>query len=118
MAGPAQSGVLIYSNNISRLAEFYQQLFAMQLIRQTSDFISLDTNGFNLVIHVPPFELPVPVFSPVKLFLTVEHMATARAAALRLGGQAFDGEWSNPLFSVSNIADCDGNHIQLRQFKQ
>lgn len=118
MAGPAQQGVLIYSNNISRLAEFYQQLFGMQLVRQTDDLISLVLNGFNLIIHLPPCELPAPLFSPVKIFLTVDNMATARAAALRLGGQAFDGEWSNPLFSVSNIADRDGNHIQLRQFNQ
>jgi len=118
MAGPAKNGVLIYSNDISNLAEFYQQLFGMSVLRKTDDLVSLVTDGFNLVIHVPPFELPAPVFSPVKMFLTVEHMATARAAALRLGGQAFDGEWRNPLFSVCNIADCDGNHIQLRQFNQ
>lgn len=117
MAGPAKNGVLIYSNDINNLAEFYQQLFGMSVLRKTDDLVSLVTDGFNLVIHVPPFELSSAVFSPVKMFLTVENMATARAAALRLGGQAFDGEWSNPLFSVCNIADCDGNHIQLRQFK-
>jgi len=34
MSGPAQNGVLIYSNNLHYLAEFYEQLFKMQVIRE------------------------------------------------------------------------------------
>ncbi|WP_214000476.1 VOC family protein [Arsukibacterium sp.] len=116
MAGPAQNGVLIYSGDLANLSAFYEKLFGMRVVRKTNDFISLETNGFNLIIHVPPFNMPDKAFSPVKLFLTVADMAIAREQAVKFGGQAFEGEWSNPVFKVSNIADRDGNHIQLRQF--
>lgn len=118
MSGPAQNGVLIYSDDLSNLSEFYEKLFGMRVVRKTNDFISLETNGFNLIIHTPPFDMPTNSFSPIKLFLTVEDMAMARELAVKLGGAVFEGEWSNPLFKVSNIADRDGNHIQLRQFNQ
>lgn len=118
MAGPAQNGVLIYSGELSNLSEFYEKLFGMRVVRKTNDFISLEMNGFNLIIHKPPFDMPTNSFSPIKLFLSVEDMAMAREQAVKLGGQAFEGQWSNPLFTVSNIADRDGNHIQLRQFNQ
>lgn len=118
MSGPAKNGVLIYSGNLSQLSEFYQQLFGMTVVRTTDDFISLEKDGFNLLIHLPPFPLPAAGFSPLKIFLTVDDMAMARQKALELGGQAFEGEWANSLFKVSNIADRDGNQIQLREFHQ
>jgi predicted enzyme related to lactoylglutathione lyase len=118
MSGPAQNGVLIYSGDLSNLSEFYEKLFGMRVVRKTNDFISLETNGFNLIIHVPPFDIPTKAFSSIKLFLTVDDMAMSRGEAVKLGGQAFEGEWSNPIFKVSNIADRDGNHIQLRQFNK
>ncbi|MBU2879138.1 VOC family protein [Aliiglaciecola sp. 3_MG-2023] len=117
MSGPAQNGVLIYSKNLTNLAEFYEKLFGMTITRETQDFISLDKDGFNLIVHVPPFEIPQESFSPVKLFLSVQNMEATRKEAIKLGGLAFDGEWSNPIFKVSNIADREGNHIQIREFK-
>ena len=118
MSGPAQNGVLIYSGDLNNLSEFYEKLFGMRVVRKTNDFISLETNGFNLIIHVPPFDISTKAFSPIKLFLTVDDMTMTREKAVKLGGQSFEGEWSNPIFKVSNIADRDGNHIQLRQFNK
>jgi predicted enzyme related to lactoylglutathione lyase len=118
MSGPSQNGVLIYSSELGSLSEFYEQLFNMRVVRKSNDFISLEKDGFNLIIHVPPFDMPNEAFSPIKVFLTVDDMAISRAEAVKLGGQAFEGEWANPVFKVSNIADRDGNHVQLRQFKK
>lgn len=118
MSGPAQNGVLIYSSNFQHLAEFYEQLFEMQVTRETDNFISLKKDGFNLIIHLPPFDLPKNSFSPIKLFLTVNNMEATKEEAVRLGGETFEGEWSNPIFKVSNIADREGNHIQIREFKK
>lgn len=118
MSGPAQNGVFIYSCDLSNLSEFYEKLFGMRVVRTSNDFINLETNGFNLIIHVSPFDLPTKAFSPIKLFLTVDDIAMSREEAVKLGGQAFEGEWSNPIFKVSNIADRDGNHIQIRQFNK
>jgi predicted enzyme related to lactoylglutathione lyase len=118
MAGPAQNGVLIYSAQVAKLAEFYQQVFALQLQRSTEDFISLSKDGFHLIIHRPPFDLPVPALSSLKLFLTVTDMQASRRQVQQAGGQLFDGEWQNSLFKVSNVTDPEGNQIQLREFSQ
>lgn len=116
MSGPAKYGALVYSNDINALAKFYTELFAMQIVRQTTELVSLLKDGFNIVIHIPPATMPQPEFNSVKLFLTVDNIKTAQAKAVALGGQSLAGVWSNPLFSVANIVDPDGNHVQLREF--
>ncbi|WP_240221800.1 VOC family protein [Rheinheimera hassiensis] len=117
MKAPAKHGALVYSNDIKNLAKFYKELFAMEVIRETTELISLVKDGFNIVIHTPPATMPQPDFNSVKLFLTVDNIEEAKLKAKELGGRLFEGLWSNPLFSVCNIADSDGNHIQLRQFR-
>ena len=116
MSGPAHNGVIIYSSDLNNLAEFYKTLFGMNVIRKTQDFISLDKDGFNLIVHLPPFDLPQDTFNPVKIFLTVENMEDTRNKVIKLGGKVMEGEWKNPIFKVSNIVDRDGNHIQIREF--
>lgn len=116
MSGPARHGALVYSHDIKALANFYTTLFAMTVARETSEFISLTKDGFNIIIHTPPVTMPDSNFNRVKLFLTVDNLETAKSTAASLGGQSFDGIWSNTLFRVCNIADPDGNQIQLREF--
>ena len=88
----------------------------MSRVRETTELISLVKDGFNIIIHVPPALMPKPDFNSIKLFMTVDNLQDAKQKAIALGGYAFDGEWANPIFSVCNIADPDGNHLQLRQF--
>ena len=116
MTAVARHGVLVYASDIQVLADFYQSLFKMRVVRQTDELISLMQDGFNIIIHLPPSEIPQKVFNSVKVFMTVDNLAQARAQAITLGGQVFDGEWANPIFKVCNIADSDGNVIQLREF--
>ncbi|NDW16272.1 hypothetical protein GTQ48_12155 [Alteromonas genovensis] len=116
MAGPAHHGAIVYSNNLTRLSEFYVQLFSMKVIRETADFISLDKDGFNLIVHIPPFSIPRSSVSPIKLFFAVASIENAKERAIKLGGKALDGEWANPIFTVANIVDNEGNHIQIREF--
>ena len=78
MSGPAQNGVLIYSSNLHQLAELYEQLFKMQVSRETKDFISLDKDGFSLIIHVPPFDILKDSLGPIKLFLSVQNLEATR----------------------------------------
>ncbi|MDX1536541.1 VOC family protein [Arsukibacterium sp.] len=117
MSGPQKSGVIVYSNNIKRLSDFYTGMFNLTLLRETDDFISVGDSDFNIVIHTPPIEIPEHHFNTVKIFLTVESLEEARGRVEKLGGEALAGEWSNPVFSVCNISDPDGNHIQIREFK-
>lgn len=116
MSGPAQFGAIVYAKNLRKLAGFYIDYFDMNLVRETGDFLSLEKNGINIIIHTPPIELSDSGFNRVKLFLTVDSLEKARNEVTRLGGTALEGEWANPLFRVCNIADPEGNHIQLREF--
>jgi predicted enzyme related to lactoylglutathione lyase len=111
-----ESGVIIYARDFRKLSRFYIELFGMTVLRETEDFISIGSSAFNIVLHVPPIALPVPRFNAVKLFLTVESHEQARKKAIQLGGMALAGEWSNPIFKVCNIADPEGNQIQIREF--
>lgn len=117
MTGPAKYGALVYSNNIRALAQFYTLLFEMEVMRETPELISLIKEGFNIVLHIPPVEMPAVDFNRVKLFITVGDLEAAKLKAQQLGGQSFEGVWSNAIFAVSNIADPEGNHIQLREFR-
>lgn len=116
MAGAAHHGAIIYSSNLKNLSAFYVQLFSMKVVRETADFISLDKDGFNLIIHIPPFAIPHSSVSAVKLFFAVTSINNAKSQAIELGGEALDGEWANPIFTVANIVDNEGNHIQIREF--
>lgn len=118
MSIPPSSGVIVYSKNIRGLAKFYIEMFGMTVRRNTEDFVSIGSDKFNIVLHVPPIEIPERNFNTVKIFLTVECHSQAREKAEKLGGKALKGEWSNSLFKVCNIADPEGNHIQIREFKQ
>lgn len=88
----------------------------MALLRETDDFVSVGNDGFNIVIHTPPIEIPSRKFNTVKIFLTVESHEEAKAKVTELGGEVLEGTWSNPVFKVCNIADPEGNHIQIREF--
>jgi predicted enzyme related to lactoylglutathione lyase len=116
MSLPPKSGVIVYSKNIKQLSQFYIDMFGMSLLRETDDFISIGSKEFNIVIHVPPVAIPEQNYNTVKIFLTVESHEEARGRAVDLGGEALEGVWSNPLFKVCNIADPEGNHIQIREF--
>lgn len=118
MSLPAKSGVIIYSKNIKTLSQFYRDMFDMDLLRETPDFISLGCNGFNIIIHVPPIEIPPNNFNTVKVFLTVDSHTEAMTRVVECGGEVLAGVWANPLFKVCNISDPEGNHIQIREFTQ
>ena len=117
MNGPARHGGIVYAKDIKRLSSFYMNFFGMNSVRETPDFIALEIEGFNIIVHKPPMELPEGRFNTVKLFLTVASLEHARETIAEYGGSAMAGEWSNPTFKVCNISDPEGNHIQIREFK-
>lgn len=116
MQGPAKHGVIVYTNDLDRLTQFYSKLFDMQIVKSSEQMHSLVSDGLNIVIHLPPEPLPEARYNTVKLFITVDSHAETHEQARQLGGQSMDGQWANPMFSVTNITDCDGNIIQLRVF--
>jgi predicted enzyme related to lactoylglutathione lyase len=113
---PPRSGVIVYARDISTLSRFYLDVFDMLVLRETDEFVSIANQDLNLVIHKPPMDLPSMNFNTVKMFLTVSSLQETRKKAIELGGESLPGEWLNPIFRVCNIADSEGNHIQLREF--
>lgn len=116
MTGPAKSGVIVYSHHIQSLAQFYIAFFDMRVTYESDELLYLESSGLNLVIHQPPIELYEPFFNRVKIFFTVNSLIEARSRVKELGGRVLEGVWSNEVFSLCNVADPEGNHIQLREF--
>ncbi|TKB44381.1 VOC family protein [Thalassotalea mangrovi] len=113
-----RNGVIIYAREINSLSRFYAEMFDMNVLRETAEFISIGSQEFNIVVHIPPTEMPDYTFNRVKMFITVDNLDKARDRVVELGGSTLEGEWSNPVFSVCNVVDPEGNHIQLREFKR
>ncbi|MCB1957089.1 MAG: VOC family protein [Rhodocyclaceae bacterium] len=118
MKGPARFGAVVYARDLQGLADFYRRFFDMTVLRATPELVSLEKEGFNVVIHVSPVAMPEGHFNAVKLFMTVDSLAAAREAVVRHGGSVMAGEWRNPLFSLCNIVDPEGNPIQIREFSR
>lgn len=122
MAGPAKSGAFLYAHDVSVLVEFYARLLGANVVRQTSDFTILACEGLQLIVHelpegidVPP-SLESPRESSVKLFFSVANLDDANRQLVELGGETAQGMWNNPIFSVCNAVDPEGNIFQLREF--
>ncbi|WP_444944830.1 VOC family protein [Microbulbifer sp. ZKSA006] len=116
MNGPAKFGAIIYARNIQSLSRFYLKLFELSVLHETDELVSLGGDGFNIVVHTPPIELPERNFNTVKVFMGVDSLEDIKNRVVALGGSTLEGEWSNPVFKLCNIADPEGNHIQLREF--
>ena len=117
MSGPAKFGTIVYAKNIQALSEFYIKMFGLSVLHETTELVSLGGDGFNIVVHIPPIEFPVRNFNTIKVFVVVTSLEVSRRQAIELGGKALEGEWSNSIFKACNIADPEGSHIQLREFK-
>lgn len=116
MSGPAKIGAIVYARNIQEVSKYYIKVFGLSVVHETNDLVSLGGEGFNIVVHTPPIGVPEQGFNTVKLFVAVESLENTRNQTIELGGEAFEGEWSNQKFRACNIADPEGNHIQLREF--
>lgn len=122
MKGPAKSGAFIYAEDIKKLSDFYSTFLGMTLVRETKDLIVLSTEGLQLIVHVFPDDLSIcnaPEFekrNTIKLFFSVDSISNSRDKAKELGGLVYEKVWKNPIFSVCNAKDPEGNSFQIREF--
>lgn len=117
MSRSTKFGAIVYARNLQALSKFYLNMFSLSVAHETDELVSLGGESVNIVVHSPPIEIPERNFNTIKMFVAVESIENARHHATELGGEALEGEWSNPIFKVCNIADPEGNHIQLREYK-
>lgn len=126
MPGPARAGALIYTKDLLRVSQFYQQLLEMRPLLADASHHVLESADFQLIIHAIPAHIAATfsIASPpepreetaIKLFFSIPKFATAQAIAQNLGGQLFAQEWSGPGFRVRNGCDPEGNIFQLREW--
>lgn len=126
MPGPARAGALIYAKNIEKLSGFYQVLFAMTLLKADAEHQVIESADFQLIIHAIPAPIAetIRISAPpeprqdqaIKLFFTVDDLASAEALAPTLGGEIFGPVYDGPGFKVRNGYDPEGNIFQIRAF--
>ncbi|PPC88945.1 MAG: hypothetical protein CTY34_13020 [Methylobacter sp.] len=126
MPGPARAGALIYAKNIEKLSGFYQTLFAMTLLKADAEHHVIESADFQLIIHAIPAPIAdsISISAPpeprqdqaIKLFFTVDDLASAEALAPTLGGDVYGPVYDGPGFKVRNGYDPEGNIFQVRAF--
>ena len=122
-----QTGAVLFTINLRRLAEFYEQVAGLRVRRAEDDHIVLENESFRLIVHqiperyaknivitVPP---QVREISSIKLSFPVDSISTAREVAARLGGCVYgsEREWTYESATVCDGWDSDGNVFQLSQ---
>ncbi|MDP2379210.1 MAG: glyoxalase/bleomycin resistance/dioxygenase family protein [Pseudohongiella sp.] len=127
MSGPAQTGAVIYAKNLRAMTDFYGELLSGSVIHESNDFTVLQLGDFQLVIHAMPPHIAsmVEISTPpelredtaIKLFFTVSSFEWATEVVNRLGGIMQSQRWHGTGFAAGNAADCEGNVLQLRVFK-
>ncbi|MEO8002838.1 MAG: glyoxalase/bleomycin resistance/dioxygenase family protein [Arenimonas sp.] len=125
MAGPARAGALIYAKDLSRVSEFYQQLFDMKLLKADSEHHVIESADIQLIIHAIPAHIAntISISSPpeprseqaIKLFFTVPSISATEKIAAAFGGSLFGDEYTGPKIKVRNGSDPEGNIFHVRE---
>jgi len=122
MANTARVGVVMFTGDKDRLAQFYEAMTGLEVSASDDDVTVLASDAFELVIHALPGE-PVdqaPVREReayVKPFFPVESLSETRRRAAAFSGQVSPAseEWEARGFRACEAIDPDGNPIQFRQ---
>lgn len=125
--GPARAGALIYAFDPERVAAFYEAVLGMQRRVADAEHIVLASADFQLILHaIPaPHRALVVIGTPpqvreraaIRLFFSVPALEVAARAMRDRGGEMFEASWEGPGFTVRNGCDCEGNVLQLREWR-
>ena len=123
MATNMRPGVVIFTGNQRRLAEFYRTMTGLPVHVTDDNITVLASDTFELVIHSLPGE-PAVNGTPraredcyIKPSFPVASLAEARERAAALGGQLRprNEEWGARGFRACEAVDPDGNVVQFRE---
>jgi len=118
--------VVLFVENVPRMAEFYRQLGAMRQVHGDERHVVLEIVGVQLVLHaLPPgadspanHERPLQLRedSYLKFCFPVSSIARAREQAAALGGAILppEQEWEARGFRACDGHDPEGNVLQVR----
>jgi catechol 2,3-dioxygenase-like lactoylglutathione lyase family enzyme len=121
------AGVVLFANDVRRLAAFYEAVTSMRRTHEEPGLIVLASPHSELILHsIPPqIAAQYPVATPpvvredtaIKPFFRVASLAVARVAASLQGGalRPVADEWGARGFRACEAHDPEGNVIQFRE---
>jgi predicted enzyme related to lactoylglutathione lyase len=127
MRSSPMPSVVLFVDDVRRMAGFYQTVAAMSVEHAADDHAVLESHGMQLVIHGIPIHLREPRAetsevevredSYFKVCLPVDSIATARERAAALGGRIAPvaKEWAARGFRACDGNDPEGNVLQVRE---
>lgn len=111
------SGALLFVKHLSTMTEFYRAVLGPE--SSSSYGVEWRCDGWSFALHPIPdevaqtIEIETPAVpreeTPIKLIFAVEDVASVRAAAVRLGGQAVERPWG-----AIDVIDPEGNIFALQ----
>ena len=128
MPEPIAAGAIVYAKDIARLAHFYAEVMALEIMHEAADHVVLESETLELVIvAIPePTAARIVISSPparreytaFKLVFAVDSLVEARVVAAAAGGgvDAPGKEWDFQGARVCDGFDPEGNVIQLREY--
>ena len=127
MGYESRTGAVLFSEDVDRVAAFYEVVLGLVESHRDSDHVLLESPGFQLVVHriingrspaseitAPPMRRATAAFKPV-FFVT--SIPSLRVVAESHGGvmDPADQEWSLNGVTVCDGMDPEGNVIQFRE---
>lgn len=119
--------VVLFVENVRRMAQFYAELAQMVVVHDEPDHAVLAVDGMELVVHALPVTsqgtptalgtLRVRKDAYWKFCLPVESISSARVIAMGLGGMIgpIADEWEARGFRACDGSDPEGNVLQVRE---
>jgi hypothetical protein len=120
------AGVVVFVNDVERMAAFYATAVPMHRVAGDAQHVVLRARAFELVVHALPADVVAawPVAPPavrredsyLKPVFQVPDLDAARARVIAAGGQlaAVADEWTARGLRFAEGADPEGNVLQFR----
>ncbi|WP_206244878.1 VOC family protein [Novosphingobium terrae] len=102
--------IILFSADVQRLAQFYQDMLGLPVIRTEQGWVELNAGGCSLAIHAGASK---PGNRPPKLSFYAADVAAARASLIRKGVATLGPIKSAGTFNMCDGQDPDGNPIQI-----
>ena len=120
-------GAVIYAKDCRSLASFYEHVARLTWREADEEYVLLEAPSFQLVILQIPERIAASITiekpprkrenTPIKLFLNVSSIESARQTAKTLGGElnGADKEWKFHGVKRCDGIDPEGNVFQLQE---
>lgn len=120
-------GAVLFTVNLRKLTHFYEQVVGMNVAKEASDHVVLESETFRLTVHRIPEQYAKSIVttsppvvrenSAIKLSFRIKDISRSRQTPSELGGLVYgpEREWSDLETTTCDGYDPDGNVFQLFQ---